>query len=73
MRFTKCTINDLQAALAKVNEKYEAVFSLLSTVALHAEELSMLIKTAEILLPKDISSITKNDIGKNPDKQNLDE
>ena len=66
--------SEIQAVIdRKVNEKYEAVFSLLSTVALHAEELSMLIKTAEILLPKDISSITKNDIGKNPDKQNLDE
>jgi len=38
----------------KVNEKYEAVFSLLATVALHTEELMMLIKTAEIQIPKEV-------------------
>ncbi|MFX1537099.1 MAG: hypothetical protein ACFFDI_23040 [Promethearchaeota archaeon] len=32
----------------KVNEKYEVVFSLLSKVALQAEELALLIKTSEI-------------------------
>ncbi len=37
----------------KVNEKYEAVFSLLATVTMHAEELMMLIKTAEIILPRE--------------------
>ncbi|MHA1975658.1 MAG: hypothetical protein ACW98F_17785 [Candidatus Hodarchaeales archaeon] len=60
--------SEIQAVIdRKVNEKYEAVFSLLSTVALHAEELSMLIKTAEIHLPESISSTVENDGGENPD------
>ncbi|MFX1538598.1 MAG: hypothetical protein ACFFDI_30795, partial [Promethearchaeota archaeon] len=35
----------------KVNEKYEVVFSLLSKVAVQAEELALLIKTSEIHIP----------------------
>ncbi len=35
----------------KVNEKYEVVFSLLSKVAIQAEELTLLIKTSEIHIP----------------------
>ena len=35
----------------KVNEKYEIVFSLLSKVAVQAEELALLIKTSEIYIP----------------------
>jgi hypothetical protein len=40
----------------KVNEKYEAVFSLLGTVAMRAEELIMLIKAAEIHIPSKIAT-----------------
>ncbi|MHA1206125.1 MAG: hypothetical protein ACTSSO_01005 [Candidatus Hodarchaeales archaeon] len=46
---------EIQAVIdRKVNEKYEAVFSLLATVALHTEELMILIKTAEIQIPKEV-------------------
>ena len=51
---------EIQAVIdRKVNEKYEAVFSLLATVALHTEELMMLIKTAEIQIPKEIKNTIK--------------
>ncbi len=50
---------EIQAVIdRKVNEKYEAVFSLLATVALHTEELMILIKTAEIQIPKEVK-VTK--------------
>ncbi len=66
--------SEVQAVIdRKVNEKYEAVFSLLSTVALHAEELSMLIKTAEIHLPNELSSIVENKNQGNSDNLNPDE
>ena len=46
---------EIQAVIdRKVTEKYEAVFSLLATVALHTEELMILIKTAEIQIPKEV-------------------
>ncbi len=65
--------SEIQAVIdRKVNEKYEVVFSLLSTVALHAEELSMLIKTAEIYLPKEISSTDKIEPVKKSDNLNPD-
>ncbi|MHA1992956.1 MAG: hypothetical protein ACW97Z_00280 [Candidatus Hodarchaeales archaeon] len=65
--------SEIQAVIdRKVNEKYEAVFSLLSTVALHAEELSMLIKTAEIYLPKEISSTDKIEADYKSDNLNPD-
>ena len=51
---------EIQAVIdRKVNEKYEAVFSLLATVALHTEELMMLIKTAEIQIPKEVKVMVK--------------
>ncbi len=51
---------EIQAVIErKVNEKYEAVFSLLATVALHTEELMMLIKTAEIQIPKEVKAMVK--------------
>jgi len=51
---------EIQAVIdRKVNEKYEAVFSLLATVALHTEELMMLIKTAEIQIPKEVKTRIK--------------
>ncbi|PWI48358.1 hypothetical protein CEE45_07125 [Candidatus Heimdallarchaeota archaeon B3_Heim] len=66
--------SEIQAVIdRKVNEKYEAVFSLLSTVALHAEELSMLIKTAEIHLPTELSSIVENKNQENSDNLNPDD
>jgi hypothetical protein len=44
--------NEIQAVIdRKVNEKYEVVFSLLSKVAMQAEELALLIKTSEIQIP----------------------
>ncbi|MFX1282449.1 MAG: hypothetical protein ACFFB5_02295 [Promethearchaeota archaeon] len=42
----------------KVNEKYEVVFSLLSKVAVQAEEIALLIKTSEIQIPS--STFQKN-------------
>ncbi len=66
--------SEIQAVIdRKVNEKYEAVFSLLSTVALHAEELSMLLKTAEIHLPKINPPIVDNKDEEAPTNQNLNE
>jgi chromosome segregation ATPase len=51
---------EIQAVIdRKVNEKYEAVFSLLATVALHTEELKMLIKAAEIHIPKEVKVLEK--------------
>ena len=51
---------EIQAVIdRKVNEKYEAVFSLLATVALHTEELMILIKTAEIQIPKEVKVLKK--------------
>ncbi|MHA2167515.1 MAG: hypothetical protein ACXAAT_16820 [Candidatus Hodarchaeales archaeon] len=51
---------EIQAVIdRKVNEKYEAVFSLLASVALHTEELMMLIKTAEIQIPKEVKVLIK--------------
>jgi chromosome segregation ATPase len=50
---------EIQAIIdRKVNEKYEAVFSLLATVTVRAEELNMLLKTAEINVPSAITSIS---------------
>ncbi|MFX0125201.1 MAG: hypothetical protein ACFFAE_16330 [Candidatus Hodarchaeota archaeon] len=47
----------------KVNEKYEVVFSLLSKVAVQAEELALLIKTSEIHIPS--LSMKKDQISSN--------
>ena len=50
---------EIQAIIdRKVNEKYEAVFSLLATVTMRAEELIMLIRTAEIHVPSGIKPIS---------------
>ena len=50
---------EIQAIIdRKVNEKYEAVFSLLATVTLRAEELNLLLKTAEINIPSGIKPIS---------------
>jgi len=38
----------------KVNEKFEVVFSLLSNVAVLAEELALLMKTSEIQIPSSV-------------------
>ncbi|MHA2224768.1 MAG: hypothetical protein ACXAC8_06165 [Candidatus Hodarchaeales archaeon] len=46
----------------KVNEKYEVVFSLLSKVALEAEEITLLIKTSEIHIPPPILSETESSL-----------
>lgn len=50
--------DDIQAVIdRKVNEKYEVVFSLLSKVAIHAEELALLIKASEIHIPRSLAEI----------------
>ncbi|MHA2203495.1 MAG: hypothetical protein ACW991_07380, partial [Candidatus Hodarchaeales archaeon] len=56
----------------KVNEKYEVVFSLLSKVAIQAEELALLIKTSEIHIPspplqKDQTSSDKSNTNQETD------
>jgi hypothetical protein len=57
----------------KVNEKYEAVFSLLATVTMHAEELMMLVKTAEIHLPQEPVKKQGEDTQTNFDNENSEE
>lgn len=56
----------------KVNEKYEVVFSLLSQVAVQAEELALLIKTSEIQIPSSPfqKDQTSSDIVKDQGEQN---
>jgi chromosome segregation ATPase len=50
--------DEIQAVIdRKVNEKYELVFSLLSKVAMHAEELALFMKTAEIQIPEPVTDI----------------
>jgi chromosome segregation ATPase len=57
----------------KVNEKYEAVFSLLATVTLHAEELMMLIKTAEIFVPREPGKKIGENVQRNSDQEKSEE
>jgi len=48
--------DEIQAVIdRKVNEKYELVFSLLSKVAMHAEELALFMKTTEIQIPRSLT------------------
>ncbi|MFX0172470.1 MAG: hypothetical protein ACFE9L_11165 [Candidatus Hodarchaeota archaeon] len=50
--------DEIQAVIdRKVNEKYELVFSLLSKVTMHAEELALFMKTTEIQIPKSVKEI----------------
>ncbi|MFX0183459.1 MAG: hypothetical protein ACFE95_10295 [Candidatus Hodarchaeota archaeon] len=48
--------DEIQAVIdRKVNEKYELVFSLLSKVSMHAEELALFMKTNEIQIPRSLT------------------
>ncbi|NHJ00895.1 MAG: hypothetical protein EAX86_02080 [Candidatus Heimdallarchaeota archaeon] len=60
--------DEIQAIIdRKVNEKYEIVYSLLAKVITRSEELSLLIKTAEVHIPKSANTL-KNIHPKNETK-----